>query len=233
MAEPPFDRVAIWGVGLLGGSLGLALRRRFPGTHVRGLGRDPARLESARTLGAVDDFATEPVRALRDRALVVLATPIEHILASLGGIAELLSPGTVVTDVGSTKRAICERAEQRLPHGIAFIGGHPLAGKEVGGIEQADAALFEGAPWVLCPRPDSAAPLARLRAMVEALGARPIELDPEQHDRRVAWISHLPQLLSTALALAVDGAAEDSEGLHRLAGTGFRDMVRLAGSPYE
>ena len=227
--ELPFRRVAVIGVGLLGGSLGMALRERDAKVHVRGVGRSRERLELARRRGAVDDFALEGSAALADRDLVVLATPIEQILAALGNLGPL-GPGAVVTDLGSTKRAICARARETLPPGIGFVGGHPFAGKEVTGVEHADADLFAGAPWVLCAEPGRA--VERMSALVESVGARVVRLSPEEHDRAAAWISHLPQLLSTALANVAQGADVHQATLLALAGSGFRDMVRLSGSAY-
>jgi prephenate dehydrogenase len=238
MTEPPFRRVAIAGVGLLGGSLGAALRRAFPGVHVRGIGRSGARLELAVARGAVDDFRLEGAGGLADRDLVVLATPIEQILARLDSLGPDLAPGAVVTDLGSTKRAICARAAAALPSSVTFVGGHPLAGKEVTGVEHSDPDLFAGAPWVLCPAEQpaeaGAAPeLDRLRAVVEAVGARPIVCAPAAHDAAVGWISHLPQLLSTTLAGTLPDSGIPLDELLDLAGSGFRDMVRLAGSSFD
>jgi prephenate dehydrogenase len=225
----PFRRVAIVGVGLLGGSLGLALRKRDRTVHVRGVGRSVERLELARRIGAIHEFELERRDALADRDLVVLATPIEHILATLGALGRL-APGAVVTDVGSTKRAISARAREALPSGVAFVGGHPLAGKEAAGVEHGDPDLFVGAPYVLCSEAGDA--LGRMSTLVEGLGARPVILTPEEHDRAAAWISHLPQLLSTGLAEVVRNQTGEPAKLAALAGSGFRDMVRLAGSPY-
>jgi prephenate dehydrogenase len=227
--EVAFRRIAIVGVGLLGGSLGMALRKRDATVHVRGVGRSRERLELARRVGAIDDFSLEISGALADRDLVVLATPIEQILSAIGNLGPL-APGAVVTDLGSTKRAICSRARQVLSPGVEFVGGHPLAGKEVTGVEHADAELFAGAPWVLCAEPGP--PVERMAALIESVGARVVRLSPEEHDRAAAWISHLPQLLSTALANVAQGAEVPKGTLLAIAGSGFRDMARLAGSAY-
>jgi prephenate dehydrogenase len=225
--EAGFRRVGIWGVGLIGGSLGLAIKRFDPRIYLLGVGRDPERLEIARNLGAVDSWQTEQTADLRDCDLVVLATPVEHILSTVGALGDRLQPEAVVTDVGSTKRRTCAEAWAHFPTGVEFIGGHPVAGREVAGVENSSASLFAKAPYVLCPRAGAALDsLQRLRALVERLGAQPWIMSPEEHDHAIAWLSHIPQLLSTALA---DLAGKENLGI---AGSGFRDMIRLAGSPY-
>jgi prephenate dehydrogenase len=234
MTESPFRRIVIVGVGLIGGSFGAGVRRRFPGVHVRGIGRAAERLEIALRRGAIDDFRVGLGReGLADRDLVLLAAPIEQVLADLETLGDLVAPGTVVSDVGSTKREICARARQKLPAGVRFVGGHPMAGKEVTGIEHSDPDLLAGAPYVLCPAEGAEEALVRLRALVEGLGARPVVLAAEAHDAAVGWISHLPQLLSTALADVVLRSGIPPGELLPLAGGGFRDMVRLAGSSYD
>jgi len=221
------ERVAILGVGLIGGSLGLALKRALPQARIRGIGRDRRRLEIARGMGAIDDCVTRLEEGLGDRDLVVLATPVDHILETLEIIGAFLAPGTLVTDVGSTKRAICRKAWDCLPAGIEFIGGHPVAGREVAGVEHTLADLFEGAPYILCPRPGAgSAGLRRLTGLVEGIGARARVMAPDDHDLMMAWLSHLPQLISTVLANAVSDKDMD------ISGSGLRDMLRLAGSPY-
>ncbi len=223
----PFNTIGIVGVGLIGGSLGLALKKSDPGVRILGIGRDAANLEVARRMGAVDAYALGPDDSLSACDLVILATPVEQILASLPALGDRLKGGTLVTDVGSTKRRICEQAWSCLPNSIEFIGGHPVAGREVSGVENSLANLFDGAPYVLCPRPGPATDnLSRLRSLVEQLGAKPIIMDPGEHDQAITWVSHLPQLLSTALANVSAGRGVE------IAGSGFRDMIRLAASPY-
>src|SRR5688572_29845479 len=208
----PFQRIAIHGVGLIGGSLGLALKKRYPQMHVRGMGRNPERLKMARTMGCLDDFEVDVKKALEDRDLVVLATPVEHILQTLETLGEHLVPGTVVTDVGSTKRLICRTALRQLPSWVEFVGGHPIAGREVAGVESSLPDLFQGTSFVLCPRAGTGPEvLKRLGLIVEGVGARAIVMEAEDHDRIIAWTSHLPQLVSTALAnvaSAVEAPAE-------------------------
>jgi prephenate dehydrogenase len=229
----PFRRVAIHGVGLIGGSLGLALKKRYPQMHIRGVGRNPERLEIAQTMGCLDDFEPDLRKALGDRDLVVLATPVEHILQTLETLGEYLAPGTVVTDVGSTKRSICRTARRVLPSSVEFVGGHPVAGREVTGVESSLADLFQGASYVLCPRAGTGPEvLKRLGLIVEGVGARALIMEAEDHDRIIAWTSHLPQLVSTALANVASAVEAPENTLASVSGSGFRDGLRLAGSPY-
>jgi prephenate dehydrogenase len=225
--EQEFQRVGIIGVGLIGGSLGLALKRASSRTHVRGFGRRKERLEIALRMGAIDDYSTSAIAGFDDRDLVVLATPVDHILGTLAHLGGILSPATVVTDVGSTKRAVCDKAWATLPAGVEFVGGHPVAGREVTGVENSQAEIFVSAPYVLCSQPGSdSSSLDRMLQLVERIGARALVMSPEQHDLAIAWVSHLPQLVSTALANAVSDCDAG------VAGSGLRDMLRLAGSRY-
>jgi len=225
--EHEFQRVGIVGVGLIGGSLGLALKRTSYRTHIRGFGRHQDRLEAALRMGAIDDYSTFTGVAFDDCDLVVLATPVEHILETLEHLDGVLAPGSVVTDVGSTKRAICEKAWVNLPAAAEFIGGHPIAGREVTGVENSRADLFIDAPYVVCPRPGSDSPsLGKMLRLLDKIGAHAFVMTPQEHDLAVAWASHLPQLISTALANAVQRCDAG------IAGSGLRDMLRLAGSRY-
>jgi len=222
----PFNKIGIVGVGLIGGSLGLALKKDAPTLRILGIGRMAERLDLARRMGALDEYATD-LEALRDCDLVILATPVESILDLLEKIGGHLHHAAVVTDVGSTKRVICERAWRALPASVEFIGGHPVAGREVAGVENSLPGLFRGAPYVLCPRPGvGCLNLGRMQTVVEILGARLFVMTPEEHDSAIAWVSHLPQIISTALANVAGDQRTD------ISGSGLRDMLRLAGSPY-
>lgn len=226
-------RALIVGVGLIGGSLGLRWRQQGVVGEVVGWGRSPERLERARELGAIDQVAPDLVAALAGADLVVLAAPVRTCLALAPEVGRLAEPGALVTDVCSTKVAIMAAMAAHLPPGGAsFIGGHPMAGAEQAGVEAADPYLFEQAVWALCPGRDAhEAVVERLVRLVEATGAHPLRLDPAQHDRRVAAVSHLPQLTAVALAeTAGEGEATDP-GLLALAGGGFRDTTRIARSP--
>ncbi len=224
----PAARVALVGLGLIGGSLAKATRRAWPGVTILGADR-PAILEVAREAQLVDEIA--PLDAAADLVasadLVVFCLPVLGIAQSLERLAPALRARPVATDTGSTKRLIVETAA-RL--GLTrFVGGHPMAGKAQGGLAHADASLFAGARWFLCPAPGvAAAALLLLRQWVRDLGARPIELDAAEHDRSVALTSHLPHVVANAIAEAVlDGGALDA------AGGSLRDVLKVAGAPFE
>jgi prephenate dehydrogenase len=234
------ERIAILGTGLIGGSLGLAWRERRPDCTILGHDR-PEVLDAAAARGAIDEKAADPVTAVEGADLVVLATPLATILSLLDTVADHLPEGAFVTDVGSVKQPVLDQARDVLPDDVHFLGGHPMAGAEQAGIDHADPLLFENAVYALCPAGDREAddldgPLAPIVDLVEATGARPLSLAPGQHDRLVAAVSHLPQLLAVALVNTV-ADADDADALPnlalRLAGGGFRDMTRIAASPFD
>jgi prephenate dehydrogenase len=232
--ETDFNRICIIGLGLMGGSWGLALKKR--GVASRRLGCDkPDILDRALAAGVIDEGSPDVATAVRDADLVILATPVGSILDLLPQLKSAASPGALVTDVGSTKRLICQRAREILGDAPLFLGGHPLAGKERSGIENADAALLEGARYVLTPLLPNHLEDARIKAfsaLLEALGAKPFVTEASTHDRAVAFLSHLPQLVSSGLAsMITEQGAEDFLPLE-FAGSGFRDVTRLAESPY-
>ena len=233
------DRIAILGTGLIGGSLGLAWAQRRPDTTIVGHDR-PEVLEEAEARGVIDAKAAAPITAVHDADLVVLATPVATTLRLLDTIAEDLPDGCIVTDVASVKQPVLEQAEDVLPDSVQFLGGHPMAGAEHSGIEHADPLLFENAVYSLClpAGTDEAAldaSLAPLVDLVEDTGGRPLVLDADRHDRLVAAVSHVPQLLSVALVnLVATTEDEDEDELAlQLAGGGFRDMTRIATSPFK
>jgi Prephenate dehydrogenase len=198
-------------------------------------------LAAAEQRGAIDEKAADPVTAVEEADLVVLATPLSAILKLLGSVADHIPQGAFVTDVGSVKQPVLAQAADVLPDHVHFLGGHPMAGAEEGGIDHADPLLFENAMYALCLPPNREAdaldgPLAPVVDFVEATGARPLRLAPDRHDRLVATMSHLPQLLAVALAntaAEADDADEDSPLALELAGGGFRDMTRIAASPFD
>jgi prephenate dehydrogenase len=218
--------VGIVGVGLIGGSFGLALRKAgFAGT-ILGVS-SPRSLDQARERGAIDRGAPLEETA-RTSDLLFLSQPISGILETLRKLDALVRPETLVTDAGSTKKAIVAEAERSLRR-CAFLGGHPMAGKELRGAAAADADLFRGRPWILTSTPDH--PVAEeFRSWIALFGAREIILDPAQHDRLVAWSSHLPQLASTALASLLHDRAREAANV---AGPGLIDSTRLAMSSYD
>ena len=231
MAER-FGRAAVLGLGLIGGSLGLALRERDLAVTVAGYDPLPGRTEHARERGALTVTAESLAEAVRGAELVVLAAPVGAIPTLMETIAPALDPAALVTDTGSVKRSVCAAAAVRLPNPARFVGGHPMAGREQSGIEAADAALFEGAVWCLTPdRATDLAALTRMEALVRSLGAVPRTLDPERHDALVAGISHLLLAAAAALVTTITADPAGAEALDLAAG-GFRDTTRVAsGSP--
>jgi len=227
-----FHSVAILGTGLIGGSFGLALRYAFPGARVVGWDR-PQVANAAVTRGAVEAAVTHLGDAVAKADLIYVALPIGATLEVLPEVAKHAKAGALVTDACSVKEKIVRCAMEHFRGEARFLGGHPLAGKELSGIEQADATLFSGAKYALIGAGDDPDPrLARFADLLMALGAEPEWLNAAAHDRAVAAISHLPQLLTVALARVLRNAT-DSTGLPlALAGPGARDALRLAGSPY-
>lgn len=224
-----FKHIAIVGVGLIGGSFGLAVRRAGVCERITGWDRKPV-LDQALARGVIDGVEnTFESGDVSEADLVYLAAPVGAILSFLRTRSNSLKPGAIVTDAGSTKRDICRVAREALGREVSFIGGHPMAGSERTGVEFADASLFSGAAYALV-----AGDGARLDAMttiteiVKGIGARPMALTAERHDRIAARISHAPQLISTALALAV-ARANDTDALS-LGGSGLAEMTRLAES---
>jgi prephenate dehydrogenase len=222
------ETVAIVGVGLIGGSFGLALREAGFRGRILGVS-SPKTIQTAIDRGAIDegaDFRT--AAAIAD--LVLLAAPILTILEQVDAIDEFARGGTLVTDAGSTKAMICRQAQDRV-HRALFLGGHPMAGKERSGISEAEAGLFRDRPWALCPNAPELLDEGRVVEFLHwlrAIGARPVTITPQDHDRTVAFTSHLPQLLSTALAASIQNV-EHAQGL---SGPALLDMTRLAASPY-
>ena len=223
---PIFPTVAIVGFGFIGGSIGLAVKRHWPSTIVIAVD-EVSVLERALRMGAAD-VVGERLEFAADASLVVLAAPVRTNIEILSQLPRVLSGDAVVTDVGSTKVATVAAAAD-FPR-LRFVGGHPLAGAAVGGIDEAFAELFEGRPWLLTPDGDTdSSALSTLVSFVETLGGVPVSMPPDEHDRMVAYLSHLPQLAVTALMYVV-GEAVGAPGL-ALAGRGLRDTTRLASSP--
>jgi prephenate dehydrogenase len=227
LTEPPFETLAIAGLGLIGGSIALAVRERWPAIRITGVDQ-PAVLAHALGGGAIDRAAAS-VREIGPADLVVLAAPVRQNIDLLSGLGGAATSATIVTDVGGTKRDIVGAARTLRP-AFTFIGGHPIGGAERGGFGFARPDLFAGRPWIFTP--DDATPpqsLARLETFVTGIGARPAMLDAGDHDRLMAYLSHLPQLAASAL-MDVVGNAAAPDGL-RLAGRGLVDTTRLASSP--
>jgi prephenate dehydrogenase len=219
--------VAICGVGLIGGSFALALRRAGFDGRIAGVSSEKT-LRRAREQGVIDE-GLSLAEAVRAADLVYLAQPVSVIIGCMEQVAAHLKDGALVTDAGSTKAAIVEAATRCFPPG-AFLGGHPMAGKAERGVAVAEAGLFEGRPYIFTPSQPSDLEGARARELagwVERIGARTMVMDPQQHDRVAGAASHLPQLVSTALAAMLAGHPE-SEAVRAAAGPGLQDMTRLA-----
>ena len=230
-----WDRVTVVGCGLIGASFALALRRAGACGRVAGWDVNPAMLDEALRLGAIDevDEAFAGGDGVSRSDLVYLAMPVGQIVEFLRAGARQLKHGAVLTDAGSTKASVCRAALGLREKGVRFVGGHPVAGSHTSGAAHARADLFDGAPYVLVSPEDGsdAAALAALEETLKLVGARVRVLTAAEHDRALALVSHLPQLVSCALASAVEADA-DAASLPGLAGAGYRDMTRLAASPW-
>lgn len=217
--------VLVVGTGLIGGSAGLALRRC--GHHVSGYDASVENARAALNAGAIDEV--RPELDARDIDIVIIATPVGEVLPTVERIAPTAASGTIVTDVGSTKAQIVERAHRLLGAERPFVGGHPMAGTEGEGIASARADLFENALWILTPTATTDADAyRRVNALVTEIGARTLALDPDEHDRLVALVSHLPYAIATSL-MTVAGDEGDPRVFRTAAGS-FRDVTRTAGS---
>ena len=217
--------MTILGVGLLGGSIGLALRSAAPGCRIIGYGHRRQSLDKAREIGAIDAVELDPAAAVAGSDLVVLCTPVGTFEQILGQIAPALTPGALVTDVGSTKRSVVRSAESILLHeAVEFVGSHPIAGSEKRGVDFSRADLFSNQLCIVTPTAKTSRPaLQRIEQFWEMLGMRIARLSPRDHDRLLADVSHLPHLLAAALVAMQEDAALD------LCGKGFLDTTRIAG----
>lgn len=229
-----WNRVTIVGCGLMGASFALALRQHGACSRIAGWDSSPAALDEALGRGIIDE-ADDAAGAGRPSSsdLLYLAMPVAEIINFLRESGGRVRRGTLVTDAGSTKLEVCRAAAAYLPEGVRFIGGHPIAGSHRSGSAHARADLFRGAPYVLTCEPgqDAGPELEALGAAVGLMGAQVIRLTAAEHDRALAWLSHLPQLVSSALASTVEAKAK-GEAPPTLAGPGYRDMTRLAGSAW-
>ncbi|MDY7079024.1 MAG: prephenate dehydrogenase [Chloroflexota bacterium] len=221
-------RVSIVGLGLMGGSLAGALRAKC--RTIVGVARRAETIETALALGLVDQGTTDLASGVREADVVVLATPVRIILRQLAEIGPLLPEGCLLMDLGSTKTEIVAQMA-RLPDHVQPLGGHPMCGKEKSGIEVADPALYQGRTFILSPlERTSEAALAAGIALAEAVGARPLVLEPERQDALVATVSHLPYLLACALVATADATTSADPAAWEIVAGGFRDTSRVAGS---
>lgn len=221
-AAPLEETLTVVGVGLIGGSIAAAARKFGVAQRVIGVGRNAQRLAAAITLGLIDEACTDAVKAARRSSLMVFCTPVEEIVAGVQQIASHLPSGALISDAGSVKQALCEP----LVDVPAFLGAHPIAGKEVSGFEHADANLFVNRTCVVTPLPHHTADQrARLQRFWEAIGMRVVTMTPADHDAVLARTSHVPHVVAAAVAAALPDADRS------LTGTGFRSTTRIAAGP--
>lgn len=223
------ERITIIGLGLIGSSLGMALKKaKLNGVELAGHDRDPKAAAVAHKRGAVDKTHMNLFEAIKDARLIIIATPIGAIRETLELIGPHLQEGTVVTETGSTKVAVLKWAEQYLPSIVSFVGGHPMVGSEQSGPEAADPNLFAGATYCICPAKNAAADAVQsIVGLAETVGAKPYFMDPVEHDSYAAAVSHLPMLLSTTLVNCTTRSQAWRE-IVKLASSGYRDVSRLA-----
>ncbi|HUC28438.1 MAG TPA: prephenate dehydrogenase/arogenate dehydrogenase family protein [Candidatus Acidoferrum sp.] len=232
----PIRQITIIGTGLIGGSLALALRKhKFPGRIV-GCDRE-ATLEKARNRGAIDEGRPDPGDAVRGSHVVVLAAPVLAIIDLIERVGPVLPAGALLTDVGSTKAAVLDRAVKVFGKNVAkrFLAGHPMAGKELSGVDYADPDLFKNAAWFLTPLPGqnlNGGLFAEYAGWIDQIGARIATLPAAEHDRLCAWISHVPQMISTALAAALVEEFGAEAPLLPAGGRALQEMTRISASPY-
>jgi prephenate dehydrogenase len=234
-------QITIIGTGLIGGSLGLALRKKKFAGRIIGCDREGT-LERARMRGAIDSGTANPGDAIHGSQVVVLAIPVLAIVDLIERIGAVLPAKALLTDVGSTKTAVVERAMKVFGKsaGKRFLAGHPMAGKEMSGVDYADADLFQKAVWFLTPLPgqnllgqnSNDGLFAEFAGWIDAIGARIAMLPAEEHDRLCAWISHVPQMISTALAAALVEEFGDEAPLLPAGGRALQEMTRISASPY-
>lgn len=226
-----FERVAVIGVGLIGGSFALGLKKRKFCRHVVGAGRSPANMKLALKRGAIDSIEPDVAEAVRNADLVLLATPVAQFSGLLHSMKKTLKPAAIVTDAGSTKRDVVAAARAGLGRKICqFVPAHPIAGAEKSGAAAASADLFKGRRVVLTPLPEnSSESIERIEAAWSACGARVTRMSPEEHDAVFAAVSHLPHLLAYALVSEIGGRSNAQE-LFAYAAGGFRDFTRIASS---
>lgn len=222
---PPYPIVTIAGVGLLGASLGLAMKERGLAQHIRGVGRRQSTLDAAIARGAIDTATLDLAEACDDADLIILCTPAAQVTDQLDSIRSVMKPSAIATDAASTKQAICAHARSTWPTPSHFVGAHPMAGSEKSGPKAARPDLFEGAHCILCPENADEAATHSIQSMWEAVGCTITTMDPATHDRLAARTSHVPHIAAAAIARAV----EDSTNAKPMIGSGFRDTTRVAG----
>lgn len=228
--------IAILGTGLIGGSVGMALREQHFSGAILGWDKDSAQAHKALERGAITEIADDPMAAATAADLILLAGPVFTILDWMDRLAPVLEPHQLVTDVGSVKLPMVLRAQAAFAAAdrAKYLGGHPMSGKEVFGVEHAEATLFRGSVWLFTPQPETPAhPLEEgWRAWVGRFGSRTVDLEAARHDELCAWVSHMPQMLATALSALYEDHFGGAEDMRAIGGRALREMTRLGASPY-
>ena len=230
-----FNKISIIGVGLIGGSLGLALKEKNPNIKIVGIDKQEI-IEKAIARGAIDEGTINLEEGIKEADIIIIATPVKTILNILTQINPFLKKGCLITDTGSTKQQIVQKANKTLFKDVFFIGGHPMAGSEKYGIESADPYLFHNKTYILTPAPKSnLGALEKISLLIKMIGAKELILEPIEHDRIISAVSHLPQIIAVSLIntigeLSLQG---NSNNYFKAIGEGFKDMTRIASSPYK
>lgn len=227
------NNVTIIGTGLIGSSIGLALREAGFAGGIFGIDASGDELRTALERGAISTAARSPQEhrsAVEGSDVIVVCVPVLAILHWMRQLAPMLRPGQLVTDAGSTKAEIARAAREIMPE--QFLPGHPMAGKECGGAGMAEAGLFQGATWLFTPLHPATPQEQEWRGWVERFGAKSLDMDPERHDVLCAWVSHLPQMVSTAMSALLEDEFGDAPELRAIGGRALREMTRLGSSPF-
>jgi len=233
--ESDFKKITIIGVGLIGGSLGLALKERKPNFKIIGIDKQEI-IERAITRGAIDEGTVNLEEGIEEADIVIIATPVKTILNILTQINPFLKKGCLVTDTGSTKGQVVERANKVLSKDVFFVGGHPMAGSEKCGIEEADSHLFQDRTYILTPtKKSNLIAIDKIFSLIKMIDANRLILDPLEHDRIVGAVSHLPQVIAVSLINTIGELAlrRNNNNYFKAIGEGFKDMTRIASSPYK
>jgi prephenate dehydrogenase len=233
--ESDFKKITIIGVGLIGGSLGLALKKKNPKYKITGIDKLEI-IEKAIARGAIDEGTINLENGIKEADIIIIATPVKTILDLLPRINPFIKKGCIVTDTGSTKGQIVETADKILSKDVYFIGGHPIAGSEKYGIDSADPHLFQDKTYILTPTKDTnLLALKKIFLLIKIINAKRLILDPLEHDRIVGAVSHLPQIMAVSLTNMIGelGQQENNDNYFKAIGEGFKDMTRIASSPYK
>jgi prephenate dehydrogenase len=233
--ESDFKKITIIGVGLIGGSLGLALKKKNPKFKITGIDKLEI-IEKAIARGAIDEGTINLENGIKEADLIIIATPVKTIVDLLPRINPFIKKGCIVTDTGSTKGQIVETADKILSKDVYFVGGHPIAGSEKYGIDSADPHLFQDKTYILTPTKDTnLLALKKIFLLIKIINAKRLILDPLEHDRIVGAVSHLPQIMAVSLTNMIGelGQQENNDNYFKAIGEGFKDMTRIASSPYK